>query len=114
MKKNLAIIFGGCSSEYPVSLKSAYSILTNIDSSKYDVIPVGITRDGQWFHFYGDYQEILDDTWHQNLLQLKRIVPFTGLAKLQIKAFAFSGLTRYFLFFMEKMGKTAVCRDLRN
>ncbi len=72
MKKNLAIIFGGCSSEYPVSLKSAYSILTNIDSSKYDVIPVGITRDGQWFHFYGNYQEILDDTWHQNLLQLKR------------------------------------------
>lgn len=72
MKNNVAVLFGGCSSEYPVSLKSAYSVLSAIDSSKYDAIPVGITRDGQWFHFSGDYAEIADDTWHEDLLHLKR------------------------------------------
>lgn len=71
MKKNIAVLFGGCSSEYPVSLKSACSVLESIDSSKYDAIPVGITRDGQWFRFSGDLAEIAGDTWHQDRLHLK-------------------------------------------
>lgn len=70
MKKNIAVLFGGCSAEYPVSLKSACSVLENIDSSKYDAIPVGITRDGQWFRFSGDLSEIAGDTWHQDHLHL--------------------------------------------
>ena len=37
MKKNVLLLFGGCSSEHDVSLKSATTILTNIDKSKYEV-----------------------------------------------------------------------------
>ena len=45
MKKiKLCVLFGGRSSEYEVSLKSAYSVLSNADREKYDILPVGITK----------------------------------------------------------------------
>lgn len=46
MKKNIAVIFGGRSPEYFVSLQSAYSVITNIDHDKYNVIPIGVTLEG--------------------------------------------------------------------
>ncbi|MFH1890077.1 MAG: D-alanine--D-alanine ligase family protein [Candidatus Kuenenbacteria bacterium] len=47
-KINIAVIFGGRSGEHEVSLVSADAIIKNLDKSKYNVIPVGITKDGQW------------------------------------------------------------------
>lgn len=41
-KKNLAVLFGGCSPEYPVSLQSASAVLEHIDRSRYHVLPIGI------------------------------------------------------------------------
>lgn len=46
---NLAILFGGLSSEHEISCLSAASILRNVDRSRYHVHVVGITRDGRWF-----------------------------------------------------------------
>lgn len=66
MKKNIAVLFGGCSAEYPVSLKSAYAVLSHIDEEKYHVIPVGITKDGRWLRYLGGYERILNDTWHEH------------------------------------------------
>lgn len=60
---NIAIIFGGCSSEHEVSLKSAYSVIENIDRSRFSPIPIGITPSGEWFRFYGDTQKISNGTW---------------------------------------------------
>lgn len=50
MKKKLriGILFGGRSGEHEVSLLSAASILKAIDKRKYDVVPIGITKSGQW------------------------------------------------------------------
>jgi D-alanine-D-alanine ligase len=50
MKKKLriGILFGGRSGEHEVSLLSAASILKAIDKKKYEVIPIGITKQGQW------------------------------------------------------------------
>jgi D-alanine-D-alanine ligase len=50
MKKKLrvGILFGGRSGEHEVSLLSAASILKAIDRSAYDVVPIGITKQGQW------------------------------------------------------------------
>lgn len=45
-KKTIAVLFGGCSSEYAISLQSAYSVLTQIDRTDYHVIPVGISKKG--------------------------------------------------------------------
>src|SRR3984885_14775463 len=47
-KLRVGILFGGRSGEHEVSLLSAASILNAIDKTKYDVVPMGITRQGQW------------------------------------------------------------------
>lgn len=62
-RKRIAVIFGGCSTEYGVSLESAFSVFENLDRNKYDVLPIGITKRGEWYHYKGDYQKIQDDTW---------------------------------------------------
>lgn len=66
MKKSVCIIFGGKSEEYEVSLRSAYSVLENIDTDKYIITKIGITRDGKWFKFLGDNEEILKDCWQEH------------------------------------------------
>ena len=62
-KINLCVLFGGASSEYEVSLKSAYSVLTNADTNKYDIITVGITKDGVWYNYTGNYDAIPAGKW---------------------------------------------------
>lgn len=47
-KLRIGILFGGRSGEHEVSLESASSVLNAIDPGKYDVVPIGITREGQW------------------------------------------------------------------
>lgn len=59
---NLMVIFGGCSSEYDVSLHSAASVLKNIPE-KYNVIKLGITRDGSWYLFEGSVEDIENGSW---------------------------------------------------
>jgi len=44
----VGIIFGGRSGEHDVSLRSARSIMDAIDKDKYEVLPIGITREGRW------------------------------------------------------------------
>lgn len=63
MKKRLCILFGGESTEYEISLRSAYSVITNVDTSLYDIILVGITRNGKWCLYQGDYEKIINDSW---------------------------------------------------
>ena len=72
-KIRLCILFGGNSSEYEVSLRSAYSVLTNADPEKYEIIPVGITRDGLWTLWQGDYAAISDGSWCDDLASLPRV-----------------------------------------
>ena len=63
-KLNVCILFGGISPEHAVSLRSAESVLNNIDHSKYNVFPVGITREGKWIYFAGkDYSMLPAGTW---------------------------------------------------
>ncbi len=47
-RKKVAVLFGGRSGEHVVSLRSAASIMEAIDKDKYEIIPVGITREGVW------------------------------------------------------------------
>lgn len=47
-KLRVGILFGGRSGEHEVSLLSAASILKSIDHRKFDVVPIGITKDGRW------------------------------------------------------------------
>lgn len=61
--KNILILFGGRSSEYEVSLQSAYSVIRNIPKDKYTVTPVGITKDGSWLLYEGDVENIPSNKW---------------------------------------------------
>lgn len=64
MKKlNIAILFGGCSPEYSVSLQSAYSVIQQIDTYKFTPILIGISSKGDWYRFDGDLEKIASDTW---------------------------------------------------
>ena len=72
-KKTIAVIFGGCSPEYEVSLQSAYSVLQHLDPQKYNVIPVGITRQGDWYRYCGKLENIPADIWWQVPRHLVRV-----------------------------------------
>ncbi len=67
-KKRIAVIFGGCSSEYLISLSSGYAVLANMDKEKYEIIPIGITEDGRWFHYRGNIENVKNDKWQQDKL----------------------------------------------
>jgi D-alanine-D-alanine ligase len=47
-KTRVGVLFGGRSGEHEVSLLSAASVLEAIDKNKYEVVPIGITKDGRW------------------------------------------------------------------
>lgn len=60
---NIAIVFGGCSPEYSVSLQSAYSVITHLDRKKYTPVLIGISRRGDWYKYEGEIEKICADTW---------------------------------------------------
>lgn len=62
-RKNILIFFGGCSSEYGVSLSSAAGVLMNLDQTRYQPVTVGITEKGQWFHYSGPVEKLLNNSW---------------------------------------------------
>ncbi len=62
-KQNVLVFFGGCSSEYSVSLSSASGVLMGLDNSRYNPLPVGITQTGDWYYYTGGIDKILSDSW---------------------------------------------------
>lgn len=67
-KKRVAVLFGGESSEYSVSLQSASSVIRSLDREKYDVILIGIDEKGEWFQFHGDPDLIERNEWRNSEL----------------------------------------------
>lgn len=77
-KKRIAVIFGGNSTEYEVSLQSAYSVLKNINADKYDIFRIGITRSGEWYHYTGKTEKIGGNTWCEDSENLFPVVVSPG------------------------------------
>ena len=63
---DILVLFGGCSTEYGVSLESAHAVLSHMDPEKYRPIPVGITREGAWYWYPGPLEAIPQDRWQEN------------------------------------------------
>ncbi len=64
MKKRVCVLFGGVSPEHAVSLRSAETVLTNLDPEQYEIFPVGITKRGAWLLFGStDYAQLPDGRW---------------------------------------------------
>ncbi|MCD6109715.1 D-alanine--D-alanine ligase [bacterium] len=72
-KIRVAIVFGGRSGEHEVSIVSAKNIIESIDKKKYDIIPIGITKDGRWFS--GD-----------NIIKLFQAGDYSGLSAVSLNS----------------------------
>lgn len=90
-KTVLCIMFGGNSTEYEVSLKSSYSVLENVDRDKYDIVRVGITRDGQMYIYGGDDAKIKDNTWKDDSANLKKALMSTSFGDHAVYAIGADG-----------------------
>ena len=65
-KLNVCVLFGGMSPEHAVSLRSAESVLNNLDREKYEIFPVGITKEGKWYLFGSqDYSMLPGGRWEE-------------------------------------------------
>ena len=65
-KKRIAVIFGGKSSEHEVSRVSASYVISQIPTEKYEIVTIGITKEGRWFLYEGDTASIADGSWENN------------------------------------------------
>ena len=59
----VCVLFGGVSTEYSISLRSAYNVIGNLRQAGHEVMRVGISPEGQWLLFNGDDEDILKDRW---------------------------------------------------
>jgi len=75
-KPRVGILFGGRSGEHEVSLLSAASVVNAIDKKKYEVVPVGITKDGRWVTA-GDAERLLAGKAHEEGKHLRAGDPET-------------------------------------
>jgi len=65
-KLSVCVLFGGISPEHDVSLRSAQAVLEHMDPEKYNIFPVGITKEGSWIRYGGtDYSLLPDESWQQ-------------------------------------------------
>ena len=62
-KKNIAVIFGGYSAEYIVSLESASAVIKNLNREKYQPVLIGISRSGDWYYYNGPVESIHNNSW---------------------------------------------------
>lgn len=62
-KKVVAVLFGGQSSEHEISKISAYTIISNLSKDKYSVIPIYISKEGQWKIYDGPIENICNTEW---------------------------------------------------
>ncbi|WP_167957119.1 D-alanine--D-alanine ligase family protein [Anaerosporobacter faecicola] len=64
-KKNIAVIFGGKSSEHEVSCVSAVTVIENIDTDAYNLILLGITKEGKWLKV-DSTKQITSGEWYNS------------------------------------------------
>ncbi len=65
-KKRIAVIFGGKSSEHEVSRVSASYVISVIPRDRYEVVTIGITKEGKWFLYEGETSRIADGSWEND------------------------------------------------
>ncbi|WP_227019342.1 D-alanine--D-alanine ligase family protein [Sinanaerobacter chloroacetimidivorans] len=61
----LGVIFGGRSGEHEISLMSATSVIKAIDKEKFQLVLIGITKEGNWLLYDGPVEKIEDGSWQQ-------------------------------------------------
>ena len=114
-KISLLVLFGGVSSEHEVSCVSAASVLEHIDSGKYHINTIGITKEGNWLLTSSPAVHIRDGSWQQDRNnRIAFISPdrsFGGiLAEREDGTYERLPVDVVFPFSTGKTGKTVRCR----
>ncbi len=63
---NVAILFGGISSEHDISLKSADNVIKQLPTDRFRPVLIGIDREGAWFHYSGDPADVVSGEWENH------------------------------------------------
>lgn len=93
MKTRIGVIFGGRSGEHEISIRSAKTVIEQIDREKYEVIPIAISRDGGWLNpsqalalLPEKTRQLLSeeiDSFPQNAIAVLGDTGYKGLTKLE-------------------------------
>ncbi len=86
-KLNIGIIFGGKSGEYDVSLMSAYNVIKGINKDKYNTTLIGITLEGKWYLYSGDYNNLVNNKWIEDRKNLRDDFSFFSKEIMDIDVF---------------------------
>ena len=63
---NVAILFGGISTEHDISLKSADNVIAQLPRDRFNPVLIGIDRAGAWFHYTGDVADVVTGAWEEH------------------------------------------------
>ena len=112
----LAVLFGGISSEHDISCLSAASILRNLNKDKYEIYPVGITRDGEWFYCPDcDPDRVESGAWERMTGKVKVVLaPDRGMHGMVLLREGEIVWTAYFRCCTASAARTARCRVCSN
>ena len=77
----IALLFGGISTEHDISCKSADNVISAL-GGRFDLVLIGITRDGRWLRYAGDPSEVVCGTWEGHDCAPVAVVPGGGLVEL--------------------------------
>ena len=72
---NVAIIFGGISTEHDISLKSADNVIAQLPADRFTPVLIGIDRTGAWFHYTGDVADVVSGAWEEHDVNPVVLVP---------------------------------------
>ena len=73
-KIKVCVIFGGVSPEHDISELSVTSVINNMDKEKYEIYLLGITKEGRWYLYNGEIENIAGGKWAQDKEHLRRAV----------------------------------------
>lgn len=76
---DVAIIFGGISTEHDISLKSADNVIAALPADRFNPVLIGIDRDGSWFHYTGAVEDIVTGAWEEHDCAPVVLIPGRGV-----------------------------------
>ena len=75
---NVAVIFGGISTEHDISLKSADNVISSLPADRFTPVFIGIDRSGSWFHYTGEVADVVTGAWEEHDCAPVVLIPGSG------------------------------------
>ena len=111
----LCVIFGGQSPEHEISRKSVTSVLNNLNKDKYNISTIGITKNGAWYLYTGEYAKIESGEWEQDTENKKKAIlsPDAEDKAIRLRKFILTLFSLYFTVSSERTEQFKVFLNFR-